>query len=83
MQMCNLLPCSLALCFADVVLVLRQVVKKLKIHLLCSGSAWSRQGGAICSIALLLLGGALVIYGGALVTVGHKPLDEGSAQMHV
>lgn len=58
-------------------------MKNLKIYLTFSGSAWSRQGGAICSIALLLLGGALVVYGGALVTVGHKPLDEGSAQMHV
>ncbi|DBB12052.1 hypothetical protein WJX82_005280 [Trebouxia sp. C0006] len=47
---------------------------------LASGTPWSRQGGAICSIALLLLGGSLLIYGGALVAVGHKPLDEGQAE---
>ena len=42
-----------------------------------AGSPWLR-GGAICSIALLLLGGALVVYGGALMTVGHRPLPEGA-----
>ena len=42
-----------------------------------AGSPWWR-GGAICSIALLLLGGALVVYGGALMTVGHRPLPEGA-----
>lgn len=44
---------------------------------IAAGSPWSRQGGAICSIAILLLGAALVVYGGALMTVGHKPLQEG------
>lgn len=42
-----------------------------------ASTPWSRQGGAICSISLLLLGAALVVYGGALMTVGHKPLQEG------
>lgn len=44
-----------------------------------TGHSWYDKGGAICSVALLLLGSALVIYGTAWLTVGPEPLPEGAA----
>lgn len=63
-------------CHAHVTQTVLHTGLKAKTVGTLSGTAWCRKGEAICSIALLCLGGALVIYGVAMMNFGNPTMTE-------